>query len=362
MANAESPTLDRRQSQDEEISPELDMYRTRPADNSVGWLRKRTAEYTDREAEKNYIYDWQDRKQRDLGTATICWAASFVMADHKTPNEWTKLSEIDSSTKIPLQAWQMAHELWEHGFHVQFTFSMSGFYIHLLIGLPYQTLLTEAETSKMDFRLTHTKGSQEFRRELIPRFPTALSDDNTCFSTAHKQGLTLLRMKRLPVILPQVALRLKNKEAYHKQIKRYHRTGKPIRSFLLQRYLKAMGVYRPAGVRLFGTVVRRVATEVLENPWLVIRPKDKDDHGVVDLLKAAKGEKASHADVGEVVSIFDRWLETERGESERFEGCAPSSILPLFCISSLLTRGADCCPLDNSQRSLRCTTRTRSNN
>ena len=321
-----SPTYVDLQNMDED-PPQLDMYENEPIDATVGWLRKRKVEQTRLEEEEklNWMFDWQKSEEVDLGEIKVSWAASFTMAEHDTPNEWTKLREITASTKIPLQCWMTCHELWKHGFHVQWSFSLSGFYIHVLIGLPYKTLVEEAEKMHMIFRLTHTKGRQPFRRELIPRFPTVLSDDKTCFSSAHKHGLTLFRMKRLPVILPEVAKNMFNKEKYHKQIKRYHKRGIPIRSFLLQRYFKAFGVYRPNGTKLFGSLIKRIATEVLENPWLVIRPDKSDSIDLVpNLLKAANEQSGktptNHEDIGQIVETFDEWLKMDEGMDERFEG------------------------------------------
>jgi hypothetical protein len=306
-----------------DLPPNLDFYEGNAMDCTVGWLRKRTAEATLRfqKLGSNVMFDWQKEEDEDLGEIPVSWCASFAMPDHDDKNTWTKLRDINAETKIPLQAWQMAHELWKYGFHIKYTFSMSGFYLHLLIGLPYKTLLEEAEKMNIILRLSHTKGRQTFRTELIPRFPRDISPDNTCFSSAHRQGLTLFRMKRLPVILPEVAMNLDGKEKLHKHVKRYHKRGIPIRSFLLQRYFKAMGAYRPHGHTIFGTLIKRCCTEVLENPWLVVRDEaHKDMDETPHLLNLTGTESASHADIGQVIDIFEEWLQKDEAKEERFEG------------------------------------------
>ena len=313
--------------------PNFNYYSENPISNNIGWLKKKFNQQILREhsEQTNWMFNWKTEAVENLGPVTVSWAARFSMPDHATSNEWTPLRDITDETKIPLQAYQMANELWSTGFHVTYTLSLSGHDLNLLIGLPYKTLLEEAELMGMVFRLGWTKGTVRFQDELLPRYPTSLSDDETCFSSAHKQGLTLFRMKRVPVVIPAVAASLLPAAKYHKQIKRQHLKGVPIRSYKLIRWMKSFGAYRPHSFDIFGATVTRVAKEIKENPWLVVRQDDTSftdgdnvsaDHLLDRAAQLAGGTKVTHEQLGYVIGVFDDWTakQTENGIIERFDG------------------------------------------
>ena len=141
----ENPVADGQRSPRLEPLPALDIdyEKLDKRGHNVGWLKRRVHEQDIREKKErlNWMYNWQspelleEDRMLDLGYVNPSWAASFSMPDHDTPKNWTRLSEITDDTVIPMQAWMMAHELWRSGFHVTYTFSLSGFSLHLLIGM-----------------------------------------------------------------------------------------------------------------------------------------------------------------------------------------------------------------------------------
>ena len=106
------------------------------------------------------------------------------------------------------------------GFHISYAVSGRSNRLHVLIGLPYKYLVEEAQQMQIVMRMVNTKGTCPFRKETIPLFPKyayATDDDgeilSTCFSSAHRQGLTMQRFGMinsplLPLMLCLSCIRL----------------------------------------------------------------------------------------------------------------------------------------------------------
>jgi hypothetical protein len=275
------------------------------------------------------------------------------------------------STEIPLQAWQLVHQLQMYGFSISHNFSAGANLLEIMVGLPYTTLVEEATLAKLSMRLLQTKGVTNFREELIPRFPgfvykvrdqgagsdaadtvqprratkglaghgvakkspvvhesEAATDSigdmgggmaATCFSSAHRQNLCLHRMKRLARLVPESMLgdkAAKSRSFFLKSIKSRLGARSDIKSRDLYNLLYSAGAYRPSARALFGAGVTNIAKEVERNPWMIVRPPTASDVQASLISKSS----ISWKEVERTVAIVEAWCATTFGKQEHFYG------------------------------------------
>lgn len=284
---------------------------------------------------QNYTAGGHGEKQH-LGDVAMAWAFVFAVDQSelkKVRSPDVELYEDDAGGLIPLQAWQIINQLFLTGFHIDADIAKDQKSLIVQIGLPYQELEAEADAISIGMRLFMTKGVCGFKKELLPRFPKhkylpheATDIDTkleTCFTSAHRQQLTMSVLKRRTRIYPEVLMRGKKKADMLKNVKNKMKNRKEIRSHDLYGLLRAFGAYREHAEHLFGHAVHAVSKEVVEHPWLVCskpRLEAAEDDGTAALSTRSTFDRSdlSWKDVEKTVAILEAWQATPRGSSEEF--------------------------------------------
>eukprot|EP01051_Picozoa_sp_SAG22_P012592 SAG22_NODE_1324_length_4742_cov_2.192117_1_plen_1423_part_00 len=340
-------------------------------ENTIGWIKKKeeiqAAKLADRSLGLNWVPDGLG--VRDLGRVQPSWCFSFIMENgsvRRTSIDAEEFSDagagdeedggggtaaaatsasgddrVTASTRIPQQAFQIVHQLIEFGFHIEHSVSARSDRLHIMIGLPYTYLVEEANTMRIGMRLLNTKGISEFKQELIPRYPQyaytvaeesadGTSDrqaSETCFSSAHRQGLTMFRMKRMAKIYPEVLTRRKGKKAMLGQIKDRISRFARVRNYNVYRMLRAFGVYRDFGPVLFGRRLTDIAKRVQDAPYATTSPPQKKKVLGIQMgsqknraQRIAAQKAVSWEELEYVIGVLGAWLGCPNGKREQFVG------------------------------------------
>ena len=270
-------------------------------ESTIRWLNKKRDILSSKMADKTLGLNWvsEGGEMINLGPVSADWCFSFQLSMSRENVIVDKTDAaadftLTDDTAIPLQAYQIVHQLLLCGFSISHAVSGRSNRLHILIGLPYKLLVEEAELMKVGMRLLNTKGICPFRRELIPCFPkhaykadrpstrstqeAVAGAHSTCFSSAHRQGLTMMRMKRAAKIHPEVLTQGKKKGALLDSIRQKLKTrSEGIRSYNMYRVLRSFGLYRDFAEVLFGRELVDVARRIKDNMYEKIKPPSRHD-------------------------------------------------------------------------------------
>ena len=166
-----------------------------------------------------------------------------------------------SKDRIPLEVWQLVHRLKENHFHVKHTFSMMGDLVFIFIALPYKTLVETAKRMRIRMRLKTTKGTHGFQPEMAELYATGDRDNGSTFSSAHRQGLTLFRLKLYAHIDPELSFVHKNlnKEAALRKMKKKQSKNKSFRGMQIGQLMNMYGVRKHSSAAQHSTAQRSAA-------------------------------------------------------------------------------------------------------
>jgi hypothetical protein len=228
--------------------------------NNCAWLLRREAAQNKKIAEEkmNWKYNPETQSMEDLGPVITTMAFCFQMGvnDNYEPktNEAKALAEVKArygpEDWIPLEAWQVCHRLWKQNFHIEHSFSATGEYLIIAIGLPYKILLEEATHERTDMRLRNTKGSHDFKEEFVEKYPVMPS--GCCFSSALMQSLAVNRLNRKAHVYPETMGRVPNKMSTLKPVRSLYKRNHEIRGRSLYTMFRSFGCYRPHASEIFG--------------------------------------------------------------------------------------------------------------
>ena len=322
--------------------------------NTVGWLQKRQKAQAARVAELklHHVRLFETAGLRDLGADIhTSWCFVFDMAaveetsgqrkirEAREKLDGTKLTTAEKKAKkaaeaatkvgkpweepeqrIPHDAWQFCHMLWKYDFHIEHAFSTLGDQLHILIGMPYQVLVSEGAAVQMKLRLETTLGTVAFSESLMPRYKVYA--DGTRFNSSLKQGLAMSRMRRMANVYPDAMVGFDaDVITFYNKVFNKVVHNKPVRALALYNMFVANGVYRPHALPLFGKTVHRVSQIVLQNEYLIVYPQDDDDHdheGIVQKV-AAEENIVTYVDVEKCLLVLETW-EKKNGDTEDFVG------------------------------------------
>jgi hypothetical protein len=313
-------------------TPDLDLGAQRAAEyktNTVDWLQTCTERSNARIASEqlNYKFDAYTRTQKDLGDVSNSWAFVFHMGRQDDGPSGTDAQgvkhEYETADKIPLQAWQLCHRMWKQDFSLHYSFSTTGEYIIVALGLPYKVLVQEASAISINMRMRSTKGSHPFKEEMIERYPDF--GHCGCFNSALRQGLCLARLKRKAKIFPETIGMTSSKSAAFKPVRSLFKHKHAIRGRTLYKMFDAFGCYRPNAGAIFGDLVKRVALYVMQDEWVTFEHPERVKKKGQSLMAEAHshqdagGLHVRYSDIGRCVQTLESWMQGP-GEHERFNG------------------------------------------
>ena len=326
----ENPVADGQRSLRLEPLPALDIdyEKLDKRGHNVGWLKRREAAQDEKQREEkhNWKYDCETRREEDLGPIKFSWAFSFRMGikDNGPPDQKPVVKQrYEDEDQIPLECWQLCHQLWKHDFHIKHAFSTLGDCLIILIGLPYKLAVEEAMRMRLHMRLQKTKGMHVYHREVAEQYAQPV------FSSAAQQELTLFRLKvraqidpdmMLPMSVKQVPKQKELKKLMSKFERRIVIRGRMIRSLM-----NLYGAHRPHAGDVFGVTTTKLRDAVLNDPWMVSRPPEKL---LAEEQEDLKDEPFTYDEIGQALMELARWGEGPIGQYEFFNG-AFDCIFPL---------------------------------
>lgn len=299
--------------------------------NTVGWLKRRCERQNERIETENLHHKFSTvtGSEENLGPVLNSWAFVFRMGreDDVDPGQTGAhmlKSEYLDDDKIPLQAWQLCHRMWKQNFNLHYSFSTTGEYLIITLGLPYKILAEEATVIGISMRMKSTKGNHPFKLEMIERYPD--NGQCGCFNSALRQGLCLSRLKRKAKIFPETISMCPSKSAAFKPVRSLFKYKHSIRGRTLYKMFDAFGCYRPNSGKIFGNLVRRVADYVMEDEWVTFEHPEKAKRKATSLLAkahaiqdAADGQYVRYSDIGKCIHVLENWMKGP-GQYERFKG------------------------------------------
>ena len=289
----------------------------------VGWLKRREGKQNKREEDfrLNWKYDCELQQEKDLGDIKPALAFVFRMGEEDDGPEDTNRPMKpcwDDVDQIPLEAWQLCHMMWKWDFHITHRFSAAGHLLYILIGLPYKKLVEEAGKMKIKMRLARTKGMHPFNQHLVERYAVGSHTTKSPFTSAHRQGLTLRRLKKRARINPaDMAKERSNKSQELHAVRQKFTKRLDIRGRALQHLFIHFGVFRPHSAEIFGELVKRVSLVVISDPWMLIAPAEHLDE---DQRRSEAEESVSYEEVGECLDVLENWNLQMPGKYESFSG------------------------------------------
>ena len=318
-----SPRLAKLPSLDIEYEKQLDK-----RGHNVGWLKRREAraERKQRREKHNWKFDCETRQEEDLGPIKFTWAFTFRMGikDNGPPEQKPVIKQsYQDEDQIPLECWQLCHQLWQHDFHIKHAFSTLGDSLIILVGLPYKLLVEEATRMRLSMRLQKTKGMHAYQPEMAEQYAQPI------FSSAAQQELTLFRLKvraqidpdmMLPMSVKQVPKQVELKKLMSKFERRIEIRGRMIRSLM-----NLYGAHRPHAGEVFGVTTTKLRDAVLNDPWMVSRPPEKLS---VEEQEDLDDEPFTYDEIGQALMELARWGDGPIGQYEFFNG-AFDCIFPL---------------------------------
>ena len=176
---------------------------------------------------------------------------------------------------------------------------------------------------EINMRLTTTKGGSPFMEEMMPRYP--VRSNGSCFTSAHRQGLTMARMKRKAHIFPELMGTATSKERALSRIRALVDAKRHVRGRTLYKLFVKFGCYRPHSEEVFGPLVKKMTQRVLDDEWIMFEHPEKARHKFVgaNLLAVAHvaggGELPQYGDIETCIDVLTTWNEGA-GRHERFHG------------------------------------------
>eukprot|EP01048_Picozoa_sp_COSAG05_P017828 COSAG05_NODE_2502_length_2975_cov_2.805633_1_plen_344_part_10 len=293
----------------------------------IAWLDRREEMQAEREESLrlNWKYDCEQRTEVDLGKIRLTFAFVFQMGkqDDGPSNHKRELKrQWEAADQIPLEAWQLAHRMWKADFHVTHHFSPSGDRLTILVGLPYKILVEEATQMRIKMRLRRTKGVAHFNPHLVERY--AVGSEKTTgylggspFTSAHRQGLCLRRLKKHARVNPNDLLtRRAHKANELTKLRTQFNLRHAIRGRHLQHLMEHFGAFRPFASKIFGDTVIRTRDVVASDPWMLIAPPEVLSD---EVRRSAAEDSVQYKDVGTVLDALEEWL-LGGGQYESFSG------------------------------------------